>query len=159
MLPALDEINRAREHRPVRRTSHHHHHASGSKQDGGRVHEWRNQVQAGTPAQRALRELEREVQQQRRQQRHRDRVTPVENPVEAIERADERERECAEERDAEPEEMQRRLIVGTTQPHRRAHQQRKEAHGREDEVHRAAARRGRELDVERLAHAEADQRV
>jgi len=83
------------------------------------------------------------VQQQRRQQRERDRVTPVERPVKAIERAVEREREDAEERDAQPEEMQRRLIARPAQAHRAADQKREEADCREHEIDRAAARRGR----------------
>ena len=93
------------------------------------------------------------MEQQRRQQREGDRVTPVERPVEAIERAVEREREDAEERDAEPEEMERRLIARTPQAHRGADQQREQADRGEHEIHRVAARRRRERERERLARA------
>src|SRR5260370_1441418 len=71
----------------------------------------------------ALWKLQREMQEQRRKQREGDRVTPVEHPVQAIERATEGEAEDTEECDAEPEEVQRRLIVRAAKPNRRANQQ------------------------------------
>jgi hypothetical protein len=83
------------------------------------------------------------MQEQRRQQGERDRVTPVERPVETIEGAVEREREDAEEGDAQPEEMQRRLIARTADPDRRADQQSEEANCGEDEVQRIAPWRRR----------------
>src|ERR1051326_1132675 len=86
-------------------------------------------------------------------------VAPVENPVETIERTGEREGEDAEERDADPEEMQRRLITRTTQPHRAADEQRKHAEGGEQVVHRARARRRRQYDVQRPLGMKTQQRV
>src|SRR5258708_36380009 len=91
------------------------------------------------------------MEQERREQRERDRVTPVERPVEAVERAVEREGEDAEERDAQPEEMESRLIARTPQAHRRADQQREDPDRGEHEVHRVAARCRRERELERLA--------
>ena len=98
--------------------------------------EQRRQIQRGQqrapgvaphPRVRPIREHEREVQEQRRQQELRRQVPPVEDPVERIEPAGEREGEHAEERDRQPEEMQRRLVIGTAQPHGRADQQREHA--------------------------------
>ena len=99
------------------------------------------------------------MEEQRRQHRLRDGVTPVERPVEAIERAVERKRERAEERDAQPEEVQRRLIVGPPQPNPRADEQREQADGGQDEVHRARRRDRGQRDVERAPLAEPEQRI
>ena len=102
---------------------------------------------------------QREMQQQRRQQRHRHGISPVEHPVEPIERADERKREGAEERHAQPEEMQRGLIARPAEAHERAHEQGEQPDAREHEVHRARGRRRLEGNVEDLARAEPRQRV
>ena len=99
------------------------------------------------------------MQQQRRQQRHRHRVTPIERPVKAIEGAVEREGERAEERDAEPEEMQGRLIARPPQADRRADQQRKQTDCRQDEIHRRRAGRGRQRDFQCLLGPEPDEGV
>jgi len=99
------------------------------------------------------------MQQQRRQHRDRDRISPVEEPVEPIERSGEGEREPPEERDAQPEEVERGLIARPAQPHRCADQQREEPNRREHEIHRPAARRGRQSDLQRLLRAKAHQRV
>jgi hypothetical protein len=80
------------------------------------------------------------VQQQRRQQGLRHGVSPVEHPVEAIERPVEREGEGAEEGDAQPEEMQSRLIVRPLQAHRCADEQCEQPDGRQHVIHRAAPR-------------------
>ena len=99
------------------------------------------------------------MQEQRRQHRLGDRITPVEGPVEAIERAVERKRERAEEGDAQPEEMQRRLIVRPAQPDPGADQQREEADRRQDEVHRPRRRDRRQRHVEGTLIAKPQQRV
>ncbi len=93
---------------------------------------------------RPLGEDQHEVQQERREQRRGDRVSPVEHPVETIEWPVEREREGAEKRDAQPEEMQRRLVARTPHAHRRADEQREEPDRREHEIHRARLQRRRE---------------
>ena len=63
-----------------------------------------------------VREHQGEMQEQGRQQELRRQVTPVEHPVERIQTSGEREREHAEERHRQPEEMERRLVVRTSQP-------------------------------------------
>ena len=75
----------------------------------------RNQVAAGIaarPRTRALREHESEVHEERRQHEHCHHVAPVEDPIEAIQPAAEREREHPEKGDAQPKEVQRRLMLG-----------------------------------------------
>ena len=111
---------------------------------------------AAHPAARPLGEDQREVQEERRQQQDRDRVRPVEDPVEPIEPAVEREGEGAEEREAQPEEVQRRLVARTAKPHRRADDQREDADGREHVVERGVPARQRgERDLARLARVSA----
>ena len=74
---------------------------------------------------------EREMQKERRQQEPRDRVRPVEEVVEPIVAAARREGEDAEERDGEPEEVQRRRIVRPAQPDGGADDDREHADQRE----------------------------
>ena len=88
-----------------------------------------------------IREHQREVQEQRRQQQPRDRISPVEHPVERVEAPRVRERQHAEERHAQPEEMQRRLVVRLAQPHSRAHEQREDSNRGEHAIERQAAGR------------------
>ena len=97
------------------------------------------------------------MQQQRREQRDGDGVAPVENPVEVIERPVERERVGAEERRAQPEKVQRRLIVRPAQANQPADNEREQTDRREHVVQRAALRNRRERDLERLAGAEPQQ--
>ena len=74
------------------------------------------------------------MHEQRREQQHRHRVRPVEHPVEAIQAPAEREGEHAEERDGQPEEVQRRLLVGTAQTHRGTDEQGEDADRDQHEV-------------------------
>src|SRR5712664_3175469 len=74
--------------------------------------------------------------------------------AEPIEGAVEVEREDAEKRDAEPEEVQRRLISRTSQAHGCADEERDETHRRQRRVHAGATRRRREIDRERLLRSE-----
>src|SRR5262245_36423982 len=99
------------------------------------------------------------MQQERWHERHRHGVTPEEYPVESIERSVERERERPEEGDAQPEEMKRRLIAGTTQAHGTADEQGHQPHGRQHEVHRAAVGHEGERDGNRLTRTKSGQRV
>ena len=100
------------------------------------------------------------MQKERRQQQDRHDVAPIEDPVEAIEPAAEGEREHAEERDGEPEEVQRRLVARTPKAHDAADQQREDANAREQEIQRArSARHRRDPDVHDLARAEAQHGV
>ena len=112
-----------------------------------RAEEQRRQIQqrqqraagiAARPRVRPLGEHQREVQEQRRQHQHRHDVAPVEDPIERVEPAAEREGEHAEEGDAQPEEVQRRLMIRAAQPDRRADEQREDADRRQREVERAA---------------------
>ena len=87
-------------------------------------------------------------------------VGPVEHPVEPIEPAAEREREHAEERDGQPEEVQRRRIARPPQPHGAADEQREDADRGEHEVQRAGASRNRRhAHVDHFARAEPQHRV
>ena len=79
--------------------------------------------------------------------------------VETIERAVEGKRERPEERDAQPEEMKRRLIFRTPQPHGSANQKGHQPHGSQHEVHRAAMGHERQRHRHRLTRAEPRQRV
>ena len=99
------------------------------------------------------------MEEQRREQHRRDDVGPVKVPVKTIEPA-EREREGAEKREAQPEEMEGGRIVGPPQPHGTADEQREDADARENEVkRRIAAGRGRELHRQQLMLPEAEHRV
>src|SRR6185295_1999666 len=74
--------------------------------------------------------------------------------AEAIERAVEREREDPEEGNAQPEEMQRRLIARTAQADRGADEEREEADCGKHEIERAAARSRGQRHLECLPCAE-----
>ena len=100
-----------------------------------------------------------EVQEQRREQRHRQRVTPVEHPVQPIERPVERERKGAEERHAQPEEMQRGLVAGPPQTNPGAHKQREDPNTRKNEVHRSRAAHCGQRYRQHLAAAKTNERV
>ena len=91
-------------------------------------------VVALRPAVRPLREDEREVHEEGRQHQERNGIAPEEHPVQQIEAAAVRERERAEERDRQPEEVQRRLILRPAQPDRRADHQREETDAREGQI-------------------------
>jgi hypothetical protein len=56
------------------------------------------------------------VQDERRQREDGDFIRPVEQPIETGKRAVEREGERSEQRDAQPEEMERRLIARASEP-------------------------------------------
>ena len=112
-----------------------------------RVHERAPGI-AAHPRVRAIREHQRKVQEERRQQEHRRQVAPVERPVERVELAGERERHHAEKGDGQPEEMERRLVIGTPQPHRGADQQREDADGGQREIEAERAR-GHRRDLDR----------
>ena len=102
-----------------------------------------------------IRKDQRKVQEERREQELRRQVAPVEHPVEGIEPAGEREREHAEERDGQPEEMQRRLVIGAAEPHGRADQQREDADRGEHEVEPARTRGDRlDRNVDHLLRAQ-----
>ena len=88
------------------------------------------------------------MQEERRQHDHRNRVAPIEHPVDTIEPAAEREGEQTEERDRQPEEMQRGLIGGPARAHGRADEQREDAdRGQHVVVKARAARHRRQRDV------------
>ena len=99
------------------------------------------------------------MKQQRREQGKGDGVAPVEHPVEPIEGAVELKCEDAEKRDADPEEMQRRLVQRASQPHGCADEQREEAYRRQHRIHGGAARRRRQSNLERLPCSEPQERV
>jgi hypothetical protein len=100
------------------------------------------------------------VQEEWRQHEHRNRIRPVEHPIEAIEPAAEREGEDTEEGHRQPEEMERRGIAGTAQPHGAADQQRKDADSGKQEVQRSgSARNGRDSHIHDLARTESQDRI
>ena len=154
-IEQLDQPRKRRPRQPPVRRALDRDHARGTKHQPRQIHHGQPRGFGSVP----LRKHHREVQQERRQEREGDGVAPVEDPVETIEGTVEREREDAEERDAEPEEMQRRLIARAAQPHRRAHHQREEPHRGEHEIHRAAARRRRERHFQALPRAEPQEGV
>ena len=109
---------------------------------------------------RTLRKHQREMQEERRQHDHRNGVAPIEDPVDAIEPAAEREGEEAEERDRQPEEVQRGLVGRPARAHRRADQQREDADRRQHVIEQAgAARHRRQRQVGHFLRAEPQQRV
>ena len=109
---------------------------------------------------RPLGKHESEVQEQRRDHRQRHRVGPVKKPVDAIEAAGEREREGAEKRDREPEEVQRRLIEGPPGPNRGAHEEREDPDRGEHVIEAACpVRKRRHRQLDDFAAAQAKQRV
>ena len=106
-LGAIEQVNRARKQRPVRRSAGHGDDTRGAQRQRrqiqerherirtcagsfgsgvGSVNSWRWRTEENPPDFRALREHQREMQEERRQERHRDRIAPVEHPVEPIER-------------------------------------------------------------------------
>ena len=104
---------------------------------------------AANPRLRALGKHEREVQEERRQDEPRHQVGPLEEVVEPIVAAARRERQHAEERDGQPEEVQRRRIVRAPQPDRRADHDREDADERQRVVQaRDDAWRRLKLEVE-----------
>ena len=130
------------------------------QQAGGHVQQ-REQAppRAAHPRAWAIGEYEREVEEQRRQHKSGDHVGPVEIPVEPVQPA-ERKRQRAEERKAEPEEMQRGRIVRAPQTDGRADEQREDADGGANDIERGiTAGYGRDLDVEHPLLAEAKHRV
>ena len=95
-----------------------------------------------------------------RQSQNRDDVRPVEHPVEPVEPPAEREGEHAEERDGEPEEVQRCRIARAPQSDRSAHEQREDPDGRQHEIECAATRRHwSHTDIDDFARAESERRV
>ena len=160
VLEAIERVERARKRRAVRRGAserHNAHRRDGKSRSVRRRNDQVGERSAGRGG--TLREHEGEMQQQRRQQRERDRVAPVEDAIERVERTGKREREDAEERDADPEEVQRRLIARAPQAHGAADEQREQPDGSEHVIHRARARRRRQRDIERLPRSETKQRV
>ena len=135
-LHAIERGDRAYETGGIFRGPHERYRPGQPEQRGHRV-EQRPAV-AGQRRQHAvarpLGKDQGEVHEQRRQQERRHLVGPVEHPVHAIEAAGEGEGEDAVERDGEPEEVQRRLIVGTARSHGGADEQREDAHGGEHVV-------------------------
>ena len=100
------------------------------------------------------------MQEQGRQQRQRDNIGPVEGPVDAVEAPAERKRQDAEERHAQPEEVQGGLVVGSAGTHHSTDEEREDADARQQVVEEARTiRQRRELDLRHLARAEAQQRV
>ena len=101
-----------------------------------------------------------EVDEQRRQQQRGNLIGPVEHPVDAVEAAREREREHAEERHREPEEVQCRLVGRTPRPHGGTDQQREDADRRQHVVE-ACRHRGdrRQRDLRHPPIAEGQQGV
>src|SRR5215471_2056101 len=83
------------------------------------------------------------MQEERRQQQLRRQIAPIERPVERVELPGERERHRAEKRHREPEEMQRRLMIGPPHAHRRADEQRKNPDRRQSEIQTQRTRRNR----------------
>jgi hypothetical protein len=116
-----------------------------TKQHGRHVGQWDYRVADPTrcPPARSLREDESEVQEERRQYKHRDRIRPVEEPVETIEASAEGERENPEERDAEPEKMQRRGITRPAESDGRADEQRENADRGEEVIENTRTARNR----------------
>ncbi len=91
------------------------------------------------------------MNEERRQEQRRNDVTPVENPVEEIEPARERKCQRAEERHAQPEEVQRRLVFRAAQPHAGPDEQREESDARQRQIEplrsRGNAGNGNDEDV------------
>ena len=144
-LTALHQRKDGRKHVPFPARPHGRGDTGARKQGRRKVQEW-NQIPPGVapgPGILALREHEREMQEERRQHQHGHHVAPVEDPVESVQPAAEREGEHAEERDAQPEEVQRRLMLGPPQPDRGANQQRKDADRCQREVQHPRSGRNR----------------
>ena len=153
---------RADEARGVARAPRNSDDAREPEHDGRRVRGQHDRVscRSAAPAPRALRKHHREMKEHGRQGQNRDDVRPVEHPVEPVEPPAEREGEHAEERDGEPEEMQRRGIARPPQPDRAAHQQRENPDRGQHEVERAGTRRHRsDTNVDHFARAESQCRV
>ena len=161
-LEAVEPGDGADQPRRILGGAQQHRRAEGA--DGNRRHVEERPAAMREPGQRArarpLGEDQAEMDEQRRQEQRRDLVGPVEHPVDAVEAAREREREHAEERDRQPEEMQRRLVAGAPRAHGGADQQRKDADGGEHVVEAAhAARDRRQGHLGDTAIAERQQRV
>ncbi len=142
-LAALDHRDHVREHCAVLADAQDRRDSCPAEQHRGHVEQrqQRARVLAARPAAGTLGEHQREVHEERRQQQHRHDIAPVEDGVEQIEAAAEREREDAEERDREPEEVQRRLILWTAQTNTGADGEREESNRGECVV--KASRTGR----------------
>ena len=154
LLGAIERRRRRRQKGAIRRAADDCHEPAGDNQQRRSVDQ---RQQRHRSAGLARRKHHGEMQQQRREQRDGDGVAPVENPVEAIERPVERERVGAEERRAQPEKVQRRLIVRPAQANQPADNEREQTDRGENVVQRAALRHRRERDLERLARAEPQQ--
>jgi hypothetical protein len=112
------------------------------------------------PRRRPLGKHEREVQEQRRQDEPRDEIGPLEEVIERVVPAARREREHAEKRNREPEEVQRRRIARPPEPHGTAYHDREDADERERVVEPFADERHRlQHDAHRLPGALALQDV
>ena len=76
-----------------------------------------------------------EMHEERREQQRRYRIRPIEHPIQSVESSAERKCEDAEERDGQPEEVQRRLVVGAPHANPRADEQREDPNANEYQVH------------------------
>ena len=100
------------------------------------------------------------MKEQRRQQEQSHDVRPVEGPVHLVEPAAEGERQHAEERHAQPEEVQRGLVAGPPGPDRRADEQGEDADRRQQVVEEpGAVRQRRQLHLRDLSRTQPKQGV
>ncbi len=161
-VDTIENPEDVREERRVHGRAGHRDHTREAEQRRRQIQERQQPMphRAADPAARPLGELQREMQEERRQQQNRHGVGPVKDPVEPIEPPVERERECPEERETEPEEVQRRFVTWTAIAHGGADDQREDADGREHVVERRVSTRQRgERDGASLTALQAQDRV
>ena len=133
-------------------------HAEAAEYRGRHVEQCQNRPPGAgiRPLVRPFGKDEREVQEERRQEQARHQIGPLEEIVESIVAAARREREHAEERDREPEEMQRGRIVRSPEADGRSDRQRENAHERERVVQPVRGKRHRQ---ERNGHGKLERRA
>ena len=156
-----DALDRGREHRRAG-VSGQRHRLQESQRDRRGVDHRHDEAPQTVPDRtgRPLGKHQGEVHEQRREHQGRDRVRPVEHPVQPIQSTAEREGEHAEERHAEPEEMQRGLGSRLPESNRGADQQREHADSGQHEVQLGLGRRRRlQGDVDQAGLIEPQQRI
>ena len=165
-LQAVEQAEKPRKQRPIRRRPRQGEDPAGPQRQRRKIQERDDELRGQAATSRAasgrqgpLGKDQHEMQEQRGQKCLSDGVAPVEHPVQTVQRSVEGKREGTEERDAEPEEMERRGISRAPDAHRRTDHQREEPDAGEDEIHRAPARSRRQRDLQRLARSQAQQQV